>query len=354
MVSQVKIKDIAEMAGVSVGTVDRVLHNRGHVSPARRKAVEDVLAEVEYKHNLHTSAVSLRKGYKIVVTIPTAIPGEFWDTVYEGIDHALQEYSDIKIECVFKYYNQFDIYSCRAVFDKIPEMGADAVIINPTFKSETTRLCAELDRRNIVYSFVDSLLEDANPISSFTTDQYICGYLLAKILKGLSERKGTYAMFRSSRIGNERSNNSYEKLLGFNDYFKECGYEGNVEVFSFSVIDPEESERRIVEFLDSHPDLIGIATSNSRGYIIADILKKYGRQDIRLVSFDLTDNNRRCIMDGSIHAVLCQHPMLQGFSAVKTILEYLLYNKKKDMVNRLMPIDILTKENLPFFHEIMD
>lgn len=340
------------MAGVSVGTVDRILHNRGHVSPARRKAVEDVLAEVGYKHNLHTSAVSLRKGYKIIVTIPTAVPGEFWDTVYNGINYALQEYADIKIDCSFMYYNQFDIYSCRAVFDRILEMEVDAVIINPTFKSETTRLCAELDKKNTVYSFIDSLLEEASPISSFTTDQYTCGYLLAKILKGLSERIGTYAMFRSSRIGNERSNNSYEKLLGFKDFFRDCEYKGTVEEFSFSVIDPEESEKRILSFLDTHPDLIGIATSNSRGYIIADILKKHNRQNIRLVSFDLTDNNRRCITDGSIHAVLCQHPMLQGFYAVKTILEYLLYNKK-ETTGRLMPIDILTKENLPFFQEIM-
>ncbi|MGM9748535.1 MAG: LacI family DNA-binding transcriptional regulator, partial [Candidatus Cryptobacteroides sp.] len=164
MVYQVKIKDIAEMAGVSVGTVDRVLHNRGHVSPARRKAVEDVLATVEYKHNLHTSAVSLRKGYKMIVTIPTAVPGEFWDTVYNGINYALQEYADIKIDCTFMYYNQFDIYSCRTVFDRILEMDVDAVIINPTFKSETTRLCAGLDKKNIIYSFVDSLLEDAHPI----------------------------------------------------------------------------------------------------------------------------------------------------------------------------------------------
>ena len=30
------IKDIARMAGVSAGTVDRVLHNRGDVSPKKQ------------------------------------------------------------------------------------------------------------------------------------------------------------------------------------------------------------------------------------------------------------------------------------------------------------------------------
>ena len=49
MARQIKIKDIAKMAGVSSGTVDRVLHNRGGVSESRKKAVERILAEVGYR-----------------------------------------------------------------------------------------------------------------------------------------------------------------------------------------------------------------------------------------------------------------------------------------------------------------
>ena len=61
MAKQVKIKDIARMAGVSAGTVDRILHNRGNVSPKSREAVERILAQLDYKFNIHTSAVSFRK-----------------------------------------------------------------------------------------------------------------------------------------------------------------------------------------------------------------------------------------------------------------------------------------------------
>ena len=60
MAKQVKIKDIAQMAGVSAGTVDRILHNRGNVSRESREAVERVLAEVDYKYNIHSSAISLK------------------------------------------------------------------------------------------------------------------------------------------------------------------------------------------------------------------------------------------------------------------------------------------------------
>ena len=47
-----KVKDIASMAGVSVGTVDRVLHNRGDVSLKSRQKVEEVLTRINYRPNL--------------------------------------------------------------------------------------------------------------------------------------------------------------------------------------------------------------------------------------------------------------------------------------------------------------
>ena len=57
MKRKIRIKDIAQMAGVSVGTVDRILHNRGNVSESARIAVETVLKKVDYKPNIHISEI---------------------------------------------------------------------------------------------------------------------------------------------------------------------------------------------------------------------------------------------------------------------------------------------------------
>ena len=40
MAKKIRIKDIADIAGVSAGTVDRVLHNRGHVAEDKRIKIE--------------------------------------------------------------------------------------------------------------------------------------------------------------------------------------------------------------------------------------------------------------------------------------------------------------------------
>ena len=352
MARQVKIKDIAKMAGVSAGTVDRILHNRGNVSGKSREAVEKVLAETGYRYNIHTSAVSLKKAYKLIITIPTAIRGEYWGTVKSGIEHALDEYSDITIDCEYAFYNQFDIYSCRNSFREIPEKKPNAVIIGATFVSETVSLCRELDEAGIPYAFVDSVIERTSPAVTYSSDQNACGQIVGRLLNLFTPKDAELAVFGSRRIGNERANNSMTRMKGLMQYFGSLSYRRVIKESKISVLEPEESRKDIIRFMEENPGVKGIAVLNSRGYIVADSLASIGVKDIRLISFDLTDNNIRCVKDGTISAIICQRPELQGFHAVKAVIRTLLYNIKEKNVLHFMPTDIVIKENLPMYKEI--
>lgn len=354
MARQIKIKDIAKMAGVSSGTVDRVLHNRGGVSESSKKAVERILAEVGYRYNIHTSAVSLTKEFNLVITTPGGIPGEYWGSVMSGIEHALNEFYDINIHCIQALYNQFDVYSCRSAFDSVLQMSPDAVIVGPTFASETIRLCNELDKAEIPYVFVDSVIDGTSPVASYTTDQYACGHLLGKLLSSFTPSDAKFAICGTARVGDERSNNTQERKKGFLAYFKETGRSDSVSEIRFSISNPKETEDIILELVKNNPDIKGIAVLNSRGYVVADILRRHGIDDIRLMSFDLTSNNVRCIQNESIAAVLCQRPELQGFFSVKSLIHWLLYRNADTNKHHKMPIDVVFKENLPFYKEIVD
>lgn len=59
--SNIRIVDIAKMAGVSVGTVDRVIHNRGRVSEENRKKVQAILEMVHYQPNLMARSLAVSK-----------------------------------------------------------------------------------------------------------------------------------------------------------------------------------------------------------------------------------------------------------------------------------------------------
>lgn len=352
MAKQVKIKDIAQMAGVSAGTVDRILHNRGNVSPASREAVERVLAKTGYKYNIHTSAVSLKKSYKVVIAIPTAIKGEYWGNIRKGIEHALEEYSDVTIECEYAFYDQFDIYSCRNSFSSIPEMQPNAVIIGATFISETQILCARLEEKGIPYVFVDASIEGTHPAATYSSDQHICGRIIGRLLNLFTPRDAELAVFGSRRIGNERASNSLARMSGLAEYFQELSYRRVIKESKIFEQHPEESTRNILQFLDENPAVKGIAVLNSRGYILADILSSNNIKDIKIICFDLTENNMRCVQNGTLSAIICQRPELQGFYAIKAIIRILLYNLPEKGSVHLMPADIIIKENLPMYKEI--
>lgn len=352
MAKQVKIKDIAKLAGVSAGTVDRILHNRGNVSAKSRQAVEKVLSEVGYKYNIHASAISFRKEFRIIITIPTPIEGEYWGTIRNGIEHALEEFSDIRIDYSYMTYNQFDAFSCHEVFSRIPEAYPDAVIIGQTFAQNTLWLCSHLDEANIPYVFVDSAVEGTNPVETFTTDQHSCGFLLGRLLDIMTPPDSSLAIFNTESVGDSESSNSLLRKEGFLDYMSSGGDNGRIKEASFPVMNPEKAETLLMDFLRKNSDVKGIAVLNSRGYILADILQKHEIKDIRIVSFDLTTNNRRGLENGFISALLCQKPELQGFNAIKAIINKLLYNHPADKVHHLMPIDIVFKENLPYYKEI--
>ena len=61
--SNIRIVDIAKMAGVSVGTVDRVIHNRGRVSEENRKKVQTILEMVHYQPNLMARSLASKKQF---------------------------------------------------------------------------------------------------------------------------------------------------------------------------------------------------------------------------------------------------------------------------------------------------
>lgn len=349
MAKQLTIKDIASMAGVSPGTVDRILHNRGKVSEKAARKVAEVLQNNGYKQNLHTSAVSLKKEYHIIGCMPNSNNGDYWQSIQDGVSKALDEYSDIDINYTCISYDQLDPKSCERAYESILKSEFDALVLGPTFESQTLDLCHQLDKRKIPYVFIDADVENLNPVAVIASDQRACGKVMGKLMTILCGIDEEIAIFHVSRKGGVRSMNSIARENALKEYISQTGINGTVKESAIHLDKPAESERIINEFFLSNPNVKVVGVLNSRGYFIADAIKETGRNDVKMVAFDITYNNRRCIKNGSITALICQRPETQGFEAIKAAIEHLIYgttNKKNTM-----PVDIVLKENLDLYLE---
>ena len=94
---KIRIKDIAERAGVSVGTVDRVLHNRPNVSPKALEKVNKALEEMDYKPNMYASALAYNKQYTFYCIIPKHASEAYWEEIEEGAKAACERRRDFGI-----------------------------------------------------------------------------------------------------------------------------------------------------------------------------------------------------------------------------------------------------------------
>lgn len=93
-------KKIAEMAGVSRGTVDRIVHGRGHVNIKTAEKVKAIIKKYNYHPNAIGRALVEKKDYTIGTILPeTGNP--FFNTVKQGINDCVKTYGDYNIKAKF-------------------------------------------------------------------------------------------------------------------------------------------------------------------------------------------------------------------------------------------------------------
>ncbi len=82
-----RIKDIAELAGVSIGTVDRVLHKRGEVAEKTREKVIKIVKDLDYSPNVIARALKSKKKINLVSFLPEPTEeSAFWMKHPEGME----------------------------------------------------------------------------------------------------------------------------------------------------------------------------------------------------------------------------------------------------------------------------
>ena len=92
--NHIRIKDIAEKAGCSIGTVDRVIHRRGKVSAAVEKRILGIMKELNYKPDLSARALASKRSLTLGILLPSYRKGEFWELPNLGIREAITQYEE--------------------------------------------------------------------------------------------------------------------------------------------------------------------------------------------------------------------------------------------------------------------
>lgn len=348
----IRIIDIARLAGVSTGTVDRVLHNRGRVSEEKRAKVEKVLKEINYEPNMVARFLASKKSYKFAILAPTYSAGDYWELVCEGINRAADELRKFNISIEYFLFNQYDRFSFVNATNAFKEKEFDGVLIATLFGDYVIKLSKELDAKNLPYIYIDSGISGQKDLSYFGGDSFGSGTIAAKLL--LSEiRLDAQIIIAHIRFRyREISVQMKTRERGFIQYLDSHNFTGEIHHIEINPDDYAKSMGELESIIRESPGVVGGIVLNSRIYELVTLLGKLDKNlqnKIKLIGHDAIDRNVRGLKDGRISFILSQRPELQGYDALKAMANYFLFKQLPQKVN-YMPIDILIKENVDYYN----
>lgn len=347
---RIRIKDIARLADVSVGTVDRVIHSRSGVSEASKKRVEEILKQLDYQPNMYASALASNKKYTFICLLPEHLEGEYWTAVELGIHEAIATYSDFNTSVKINYYDPYDYHSFVDASETIITLQPDGVMVAPTAPQYTKGFTDQLHTLDIPYIYIDSNIKEAPALSFFGQNSHQSGYFAARMLMLLAgEDAQEIVIFRKINEGIVGSNQQERREIGFREYMREHHPGCRIWELDLHAKRDGEDAQMLDDFFRAHPTVKNGITFNSKAYIIGEYLQRHRKTDFNLMGYDLLKRNVDCLKEGSIFFLIAQQPTLQGFDGIKALCDHLILKKEIAREN-FMPIDLLTKENIEFYY----
>ena len=348
---KIRIKDIAVLAGVSEGTVDRVLHNRGDVSAKSLEAVTKVLEEMNYSPNLFARSLASKKQYRFVCVFPAYQVGNYWEEIDKGFDTAALEFLHHNVQIEKRYFNQYDTQSYVDVWNAILLDAPDAVFIAPIFRDETLVFTRELSSHHIPFSFIDSLIEEADYVTYYGQNSFKSGYIAAKLLLS-SMTDGTQIIVGRTQRKGSVSNQTVIRHKGFMQYIQDHNLNDRLEIINveFSNEDEDANRELLRDIFSTHSNIKAAITFNSKVYRLAMHLDTLKHTNVRLIGYDLLEQNVTYLQQGVINYLIAQRPDKQAYYSVRDMCRELIFRQEIRKIN-YVPIDILLKENIQDYLE---
>lgn len=316
------IKEIAELAGTSRGTVDRVLNGRGNVKPELEQKIREIIANENYQPNhLARALINSRKHIQIGVVIHS-VGNPFFNDVLEGINSRAKKLKSYGLELSVKHIKGYSAAEQIKAIDELEKEGMDGLIITPmnvrTVKERLEQLSVPIVTLNTDI--------DINKLAFVGCDYYNNGRITGDMARLILNRGGNVAAV----IGNFDISGHKQRVDGLEDSLRE-----NPDIHIMAKLENQDDDtvsyQLVKEFLTTHtPDLLYFGAAGIAGGIKAVI--DSGKQ-LPILTVDETEPVKEYLKQGIVCATVTQQPFAQGENSVRILYDYL--------ANKKSPRDIL-------------
>lgn len=328
-----KVREIAQQAGLSEATVDRVLNDRAGVRESTRAEVAQAIADLDKQR------AQLRlNGRRFLIDVVMQTPRRFSDAFGAAIEAELPAFAPAMVRA------RFHLWEAGATAQTVDALsrirGSHGVVLKAQDEPE-------------VVEAVDRLVAGGVPVVTYTTDvpsSSRCAYV------GIDNHGAgmTAAYLMDQWLGPAPSDvlitlsrtvfrGEGEREVGFRSGLRRSG-RAIVEVSDSDGIDAT-NERLVFGALERNPRIEAVYSAGGGNTATVAAFERLERNCRVFVAHDLDADNRRLLRDGRISVVLHNDLRADARLAIRVLLQQ--HGALPVEPVRTTPIQVVTPYNLP-------
>lgn len=323
----ITMKNVAIAAGVSVGTVDRVLNHRGKVKEATRLKVEQAVRELEYESNPLARGLVNNKKPKVVAAVVNAPEINYYaDQLQKGIAGAAKKYENYGLEVRYFYIRQIGKEPLLEILEHIyEEEEIDGLLMKPVNAPEIQRMVNRFMERGTPVVTVASDIDHAPRTCFVGQDNYMAGRVAASLLSRMLGKDSNIIVFTGTTeiLGHRKTTDGF------------CSYmaEKRPDVHILGVMETYHSSaimKDVLQVFASHNQIDGLCVQSVGTGGIEQINEFFkDSHKPKICTFGCGKRLEQMLRDGDVDFAIEEAPFLQGSTALKVMFNLL--------VNRMRP-----------------
>lgn len=335
------IKEIAALAGVSRGTVDRVLNHRGDVSPQTEEKIMKIVRSLDYKPNKAGIVLAAQKKNLKLGVVLLGLGNPFFDDVLTGVREKAAELASYNCSVLIKQTEYSPKQQLNAI-DELLEEGVNGLAISPYNDSAVREKINSLCDRGIPVVTLNTDIENSHRIAYVGSNFYRSGETAGGLMRLMTTGEVRVGIVSGSR--NILCHT--ERIAGFTHVTAPSSNIRIVETVNNN--DDDQISYELTEkLLSNHPEINALyftAGGVCGGCRAVDASAR--KNDITVITNDLVPTTREYMEKGLIAATICQQPLQQGSLPLDILFACLTTGEMPGTENNYVDVVIRIKENL--------
>jgi LacI family transcriptional regulator len=338
---------IAELADVSIGTVDRALHGRDGINESTRQRILQIARQIAYTPNLAARALSVSKASaRIGVCMPREIHF-FYDQLWSGVLDEARRAAQLGIQFVNRPVNALGEDDAEA-FKELTRSGVNGIILTAGNPEGLKPLINSAEDKGIRVVCVSTDAPESRRSSIVCVEPWLNGHLAGELMGKFVPLGSKVAVI----AGMLSAEDHRKKTDGFSEAFPRHCPGGKIATVIEGHEDEDESFQKTFDLLGRVPTLAGLYVNTVNCLPVCRALGARGLAGkIKLITTDLFAEMSPYFEKGTITASIYQQPHRQGQMAVRLMVDNLASKVPFPPTVHLSP-GVVMSSNLGLFREI--